>query len=68
MSFPKAEPGKTRIGWLGTGVMGRWMCQHVMSKGYKATVYNRTKEKAQPLIDQGAVFAESLLVQLHLYL
>ncbi len=46
------EPGKTRIGWIGTGVMGRWMCEHVMNKGYSATVYNRTKAKAQPLLER----------------
>lgn len=57
MTLKKAEPGVTRVGWVGTGVMGRWMCQHVMKAGYKATVYNRTKEKAQPLIDLGASFA-----------
>src|SRR5205823_10675759 len=55
----KAEPGKTRIGWIGTGVMGRWMCQHAIGKGFKSTVYNRTREKAQPLIDLGAAFADS---------
>ena len=43
MAISKAEPGKTRIGWIGTGVMGRWMCQHLMTKGYTATVYNRTQ-------------------------
>lgn len=59
MSFAKATPGKTRIGWIGTGVMGRWMCHHVMQKGFSATVYNRTKEKAQPLIDFGATFVHS---------
>jgi len=59
MAVAKAEPGKTRIGWIGTGVMGRWMCQHAMSKGFKATVYNRTRDKAQPLIDLGAAFADS---------
>ncbi|NBO91290.1 MAG: NAD(P)-dependent oxidoreductase [Planctomycetia bacterium] len=53
----KVEPGKTKIGWIGTGVMGRWMCQHAMTKGYAATVYNRSKDKAQPLIDAGAMFA-----------
>ena len=47
-----ATPGKTRIGWIGTGVMGRWMCQHAMTAGYAATVYNRSKDKAQPLIDE----------------
>lgn len=59
MPISKAEPGKTRVGWIGTGVMGRWMCQHLMNKGYKATVYNRSKEKAQPLLDAGAVWAGS---------
>lgn len=59
MTIAAAQPGKTRIGWVGTGVMGRWMCQHCVSKGYPATVYNRSKEKAQPLLDLGAAFAES---------
>jgi 3-hydroxyisobutyrate dehydrogenase len=57
MAVTKAEPGKTRIGWIGTGVMGRWMCQHAMTKGYAATVFNRSKDKAQPLLDQGAKYA-----------
>ncbi len=59
MPFTKADPSKTKIGWLGTGVMGRWMCQHLMDKGYKATVFTRTKEKAQPLLDKGAQWADS---------
>src|ERR1700719_4033235 len=59
MAITKADPGKTRIGWTGTGVMGRWMCQHLMSKGYQATVYNRTKERAQPLLDAGAAWADA---------
>jgi 3-hydroxyisobutyrate dehydrogenase len=59
MALAKTEPGKTRIGWIGTGVMGRWMCQHLTTAGYKATVYNRTREKTQPLLDAGAAFAES---------
>jgi 3-hydroxyisobutyrate dehydrogenase len=55
----KVEPGKTRIGWIGTGVMGRWMCHHLMAKGYPATVYNRTRDKAQLLLDEGAAWADS---------
>ncbi|HMP16600.1 MAG TPA: NAD(P)-dependent oxidoreductase, partial [Gemmatales bacterium] len=57
MSFAVATPGKTRIGWIGTGVMGRWMCQHAMAKGFQATVFNRTRAKAEPLLEQGAKFA-----------
>ena len=59
MAIDKAEPGKTRVGWIGTGVMGRWMCQHLLSKGYKATVYNRSKDKAGPLLELGAGWADS---------
>jgi 3-hydroxyisobutyrate dehydrogenase len=56
MAVTKAEPGKTRVGWIGTGVMGRWMCQHLITKGYKATVYNRSKDKAGPLLEAGAAW------------
>ena len=59
MPFPKAQPGKTRIGWIGTGVMGRWMCQHLISKGYAATVHNRSRDKTKPLLDAGAAYADS---------
>ena len=59
MTIPSAEPKKTRIGWIGTGVMGRWMCQHAMAKGYQATVYNRSKDKLQPLLEQGATAADT---------
>jgi len=59
MPGTKAEPGKTRVGWIGTGVMGRWMCQHLLNKGYKATVYNRSRDKAAPLLDAGAAWADS---------
>jgi len=52
-------PGKTRIGWIGTGVMGRSMCGHLMEKGFSATVYNRTKSKADDLVSQGATWADS---------
>ena len=59
MQIPTAQPGKTRIGWIGTGVMGRWMCEHAMKKGFSATVYNRSADKAQPLVDQGAKLAKT---------
>lgn len=59
MSVPIAAPGTTRIGWIGTGVMGQWMCRHLLAAGYSGTVYTRTKEKAQPLLDLGAAYAES---------
>ena len=50
---------RTRIGWIGTGVMGAPMCSHIMARARTMTVYNRTKPKAQPLLDRGARWAES---------
>src|SRR5581483_11786702 len=52
-------PGKTRIGWIGTGVMGSSMCGHLMAAGYAATVFNRTPDKAGPLVEKGAKLADS---------
>lgn len=52
-------PQKTRIGFIGTGVMGRSMCGHLTAAGYKMTVYSRTKEKAADLIERGATWAAS---------
>ena len=49
----------TRIGWIGTGVMGLSMCGHVLDAGYKVTVFNRTRAKARPLVDRGATWVES---------
>jgi 3-hydroxyisobutyrate dehydrogenase len=49
----------THLGWIGTGVMGLSMCGHLLDKGYAVTVYNRTKSKAQPLLDKGAQWGYS---------
>ncbi|MBX3415071.1 MAG: NAD(P)-dependent oxidoreductase [Pirellulales bacterium] len=59
MSVRKIVPGETRIGWIGTGVMGSSMCGHLIAKGFSATVYNRTKEKARKLLEAGAQWADS---------
>ena len=47
----------TNVGWIGTGIMGAPMCQHLMNKGYKCTVYTRTKSKAEDLLKNGAEWA-----------
>jgi 3-hydroxyisobutyrate dehydrogenase len=59
MAVTRAEPGKTRVGWIGTGVMGRWMCQHLINKGYQAAVSNRSRDKAGPLLEAGAAWADT---------
>ena len=58
MAVMRITPGETRIGWIGTGVMGQSMCGHLIEAGFSATVYNRTKRKAQKLLAAGATWAE----------
>lgn len=52
-------PGATRVGWIGTGVMGASMCGHLLAAGFATTVTSRTKAKSQPLLDRGATWADS---------
>jgi len=51
-------PSHSRIGWIGTGVMGASMCGHLLQAGYPVTLYTRTRAKAQPLLDRGALWAD----------
>ena len=41
------------LGYIGLGTMGGRMADRLMSKGHTVTGYNRTKAKAQGLIDRG---------------
>jgi len=53
------EPGRTRIGWIGLGVMGRSMCGHLVDKGFSATVYTRTRSTAETVLAKGATWADT---------
>lgn len=53
------EPGKTSLGWIGTGVMGRSMCSHLLRAGYAVSIYNRTPTKTKDLIELGATLCQS---------
>src|SRR3954447_25976005 len=53
------SPERTRIGWIGAGVMGRSMCGHLFAANYKVTLFTRTKEKSDELLKQGATWAAS---------
>jgi len=47
------------IGWIGTGVMGAPMAQHLLDAGYELVVHSRTAERAQALVQNGATWADS---------
>lgn len=47
---------KHKVGFIGTGVMGKSMAGHILDGGYEVFVYNRTKTKAEELLENGAVW------------
>src|SRR5450631_110942 len=48
-----------KLGFIGLGVMGGNMVARLLEKGHTVTGYNRTRSKAQWLIDRGMKFADS---------
>jgi 3-hydroxyisobutyrate dehydrogenase len=49
----------TNVGWIGTGVMGSSMCGHVLAAGHSVTVHNRTRARADQLLERGAAWADT---------
>ncbi len=54
-----AEPGTTRVGFVGLGLMGRPMAHNLLRAGFRLTVHNRTAAKAASLVEAGARQAAS---------
>jgi len=50
---------ETRVGWVGTGVMGASMCGHILTAGHPVTVHTRTRSRAEPLLARGAAWADT---------
>ncbi|WP_020586983.1 NAD(P)-dependent oxidoreductase [Desulfobacter curvatus] len=48
------------IGFIGLGVMGQSMAGHILAAGFNVRVYNRTRQKADALVDKGAVWCDSV--------
>lgn len=53
------EPDVTTIAFIGTGVMGASMAGHLLHAGADLIVFNRTRAKAEPLLEKGARWADS---------
>jgi 3-hydroxyisobutyrate dehydrogenase len=45
---------KRKVGWIGTGVMGKSMCGHILAAGHEVRLYTRTRAKAADLLAAGA--------------
>ncbi len=54
-----AQPGSTRLGWIGTGVMGASMCARLLDAGFAVTLTTRTPAKADAVLARGGVWADS---------
>lgn len=50
----------TKIGFIGTGVMGKSMVTNLIKDGYPVSIYTRTKLKAEELIAEGATWVNSI--------
>lgn len=53
------KPGETAVGFIGIGVMGKSMAEHIRQAGYELHVYTRTAAKADELVRNGAVWHET---------
>ena len=51
----------TRIGWIGLGRMGEAMVKRLLQAGHPVRVWNRTRGKAEPLVQYGAGIARGKL-------
>jgi 3-hydroxyisobutyrate dehydrogenase len=59
-SYPNPiHPSRTRIGWIGPGIMGAAMAGRIQAAGYSLTIYARTPSKASALLCSGASLASS---------
>ena len=47
-----------QIGWIGMGRMGFPMAERLVKAGYSVKVWNRTRSKAEPLQDSGAILVD----------
>ena len=50
-----------KIGVIGLGLMGTALTERLLENGYATVIWNRSPEKAEPLLAQGAVWSENPL-------
>ena len=49
-----------KIGWIGVGIMGKSMVRNLMKAGYELHIFARHKEKVEDVVNEGAIFHESI--------
>ena len=67
--MPTASPNSAKgvdrdpVGVIGLGLLGTALCERLLGAGYPVFVYNRTRDKADPLIARGASWSDNPLVE-----
>lgn len=51
---------RASAGWVGTGRMGTALVSRLLKEGHDVAVYNRTRAKAEPLADEGALVVDEI--------
>lgn len=51
---------KPTIGFIGLGIMGSSMAEHLLAAGYSVNVYNRSKDKTNALVEKGAQWCNTI--------
>lgn len=59
MEIRSISPEQTSLGWIGTGVMGKSMCGHLLKAGYTVHVHTRSRMKAAALLEAGARWCDT---------
>jgi 3-hydroxyisobutyrate dehydrogenase len=49
---------RPRIGWIGAGRMGAALARRLLDAGYDVAIYNRTRTKAEAMLDHGATLVD----------
>lgn len=49
-----------KIGFIGTGIMGKSMIRNLMKAGFEVAVYNRTKARADDVVAEGAIWRDTV--------
>ncbi|MEJ7591380.1 MAG: NAD(P)-dependent oxidoreductase [Planctomycetaceae bacterium] len=61
----KSIESEPRVGVIGLGLMGTAIVDRLLKHHYVPYVWNRTREKAEPLVDRGAVWSDNPIADCH---
>jgi 3-hydroxyisobutyrate dehydrogenase-like beta-hydroxyacid dehydrogenase len=54
---------KRPVGVIGLGLLGTALCERLLGAGYNTVVWNRTRDKAEPLVARGARWSDNPLTE-----